>query len=181
MGQLSNVEVEYSDLKKSGTSNGKNGPFEWNRYSLKINGEYYTYFQSGKKPIIKKGDILLYVEYSEKQNGEYLNKTIEDFKFATQEPQTKPTVGDIQSGKVNVPLSNDIDLRWKFAKNVIELMRISRETGEPLANLIEECKAGVSQMASHPEKHPAWERPVGAPEDSYPEESAEIDDSQIPF
>ena len=95
-----NVKVGSVVEKKRGES--KYG--EWIMFNIQIDGDYYTFFGDGQKKFPPAmDDILTYVKYKEEQNGEYLNKTIEEFEIeATDISEMVDEVVE-DSGKTIVP------------------------------------------------------------------------------
>jgi len=79
---LSNVTIEKVFKGKSGTSDGKNGPFEWQMWDVYIDGKKYTYFSSGNKPIPSAGAFVKMLKYEVTQTpgkGKHEGKTFTNY------------------------------------------------------------------------------------------------------
>jgi len=75
---------------KDGEGQNKKGEhWTWKMwsFSLENNNQWFTYFTSGKKPEPFEGMKIGYLKYTEKQEGEYLNRTVDEIKVAEDSPQ----------------------------------------------------------------------------------------------
>lgn len=97
---------------KSGTS--KNGK-PYTLYSVKVDGEYYSFGFTAPRPAPKQGDTVK-IQYDEVQNGQYTNRNVTKFKIvaeATADSIAKATDNSSSGGS-----GGNVGMAWGNASNV---------------------------------------------------------------
>jgi len=194
MERLMNGEIKFASKKKSGESESSDGSaYEWTLYNFTItdkewDGIWFSYFQSGKKPIPEKGLRFDMLEYEIEEKGEYTNYTVQKLLLpegADPKPSPKPKPKGILPGQA--PKSNGGQAYINHGEVVVKLMDMAqaKEGGEidrPIyERLLNAFKFGIRTLTTEttppkPKLKPV-EKPKPEPVEEPPPE--EIDD--IPF
>jgi hypothetical protein len=73
--QLTNAQITEVKRATEGTKNDRH----WTLYNLKMEGKTFGLFRSDEDYVPLEGDVVSFVEYEEKQNGKFVNRTIKKF------------------------------------------------------------------------------------------------------
>ena len=121
MPSLTNQTIISTNVKRTGTSN--KGP--WTLVEVQLSGHQKAmgYFPDGDdKPELSPGDVIEYLEYSEKQNGKYVNLSIDVIKMGTTSTQPISTNSVVTPSRTVVrdeELSIDQSVTASYVKDIV--------------------------------------------------------------
>jgi hypothetical protein len=167
MGQLMGAVITAVSKKKTG--DGNYGPWTLYNFQTDQSDDWYSYFQSGDKPVPLVGMKIAFAEYTEEQNGRYTNLVIDKLAVAEERvppPQAKSNTQQRTRGQQPSPPGSykDQSILISYAKDLLVAKIASdREFAKtPIKDLMKGCvTVGLHAHASLGNPQHDWGSKLG--------------------